>query len=149
MKQSHGFSLLEMLTVVTILMVLSSAVVPIIQKHVHCQKELQLRRNLRSMREAIDLYKKYADNGEIPNISDNYGYPESLEILVNGVIKHDGLRIRFLRKIPIDPMTKKATWGLRSIHNKLTDLTWSGDNVYDIYSLSNNIGTDNIPYRYW
>lgn len=151
MKRKRGFTLLEMLVTVTVLMILASAVQPIVKNRIKRQKELELRRSLREIRQAIDSYKKSVDNKKIvPTIPDSYGYPATLEVLVEGERKRDSeIKMRFLRRIPIDPFTGKATWGLRSITDSRTSTMWGGDNVYDVYSLAPGKGSDDIPYREW
>ena len=151
MKSKRGFTLLEMLVTVTVLMILASAVQPIVKNRIKRQKELELRRSLREIRQAIDNYKKSVDSKKIvAATSDSYGYPATLEVLVEGEHKRDSeIKVRFLRRIPIDPFIGKATWGLCSITDSRTSTMWGGGNVYDVYSLAPGIGSDNIPYREW
>ncbi len=151
MKLQRGFSLLEMLLVATILVILASAVMPMARNGVRRQRELELRRDLREMREAIDDYKAKADQQKIKlPPPENNGYPESLEILVEGVtMTGKTTKMRFLRRIPVDPFTNKAEWGLRAINDDPTSTGWGGGSVYDVYSLAPGVGSNGIPYKDW
>jgi general secretion pathway protein G len=152
MKRQIGFTLLEMLVTATILVILASAVVPMAKNGIRRQRELELRRDLREMRMAIDDYKSKVDQQKIkPTAVENLGYPESLEILVEGAQMKDKAtgKIRFLRRIPIDPFTDKAEWGLRSVTDDPTSTGWGGGNVYDVYSLAQGVGSNGIPYKQW
>jgi len=152
-RQSHqrGFTLLEMLTVATILAILAAAIIPMVKNSLLRQQELELRRNLRELRTAIDSYKTMADQQKIkaPPVASN-GYPESLEVLVEGVpLTGKTTRIRFLRRIPVDPFTGQAKWGLRSAQDEHDSTSWGGGSVYDVYSLSKGKGMNGIPYKDW
>ena len=152
MRKSYGFTLLEMLVTATILVILASAVIPMAKNGVRRQRELELRRDLREMRMAIDDYKAKVDQQKIkPTSVENLGYPESLEILVEGVQMKDKAtgKIRFLRRIPVDPFTSKAEWGLRSVTDDPTSTGWGGGNVYDVYSLAQGVGSNGIAYNQW
>ena len=149
--RTRGFTLLEMLTTVTVLLILASAVVPMAKNGVRRQKELELRRSLREVRLAIDSYKTQVDQQKIkaPPLENN-GYPESLEILVEGApMMGKTLKMRFLRRIPVDPVLNKAEWGLRSIADEPDSSSWGGGNVFDLYSLAPGTGMNGIPYREW
>lgn len=149
--RTRGFTLLEMLTTVTVLLILASAVVPMAKNGVRRQKELELRRSLREVRLAIDSYKTQVDQQKIkaPPLENN-GYPESLEILVEGApMMGKTLKMRFLRRIPVDPFLGKAEWGLRSIADEPDSTSWGGGNVFDLYSLAPGTGMNGIPYREW
>jgi general secretion pathway protein G len=151
MKKNKGFTLLEMLVTVTVLAILASAVVPMTRNGVRRQKEMELRRTLRELRVALDDYKAKADQNKVKAPPpENFGYPESLEILVEGVpVTGKTGKIRFLRRIPVDPMTGKAEWGLRAIGDEPTSSSWGGGNVFDVYSLALGTGSNGIPYKEW
>lgn len=149
--RTRGFTLLEMITTVTVLLILASAVVPMAKNGIRRQKELELRRSLREVRLAIDTYKTMVDQQKIkPPPLENNGYPESLEILVEGApMMGKTLKIRFLRRIPVDPFLGKVEWGLRSIADEPDSTSWGGGNVFDIYSMAPGTGMNGIPYREW
>jgi len=146
-----GFTLLEMLVTLTVLMILASSVIPMARNGVRREKELELRRDLREMRTAIDLYKSQVDQQKIKAPApENYGYPESLEKLVEGeTMMGKTTKMRFLRRIPVDPFTGKADWGKRSITDDPSSYGWGGGNVYDVYSLAQGTGSNEIPYKDW
>jgi general secretion pathway protein G len=152
MKRQQGFTLMEMLITATVLLILASAVVPMAKNGIRRQKELELRRALRTMREAIDSYKADAERQKIkPPPLDNNGYPETLEILVEGApaAQNRTLKIRYLRGIPVDPFTGKPEWGKRSIADDPNSTSWGGSNVFDVFSLAQGKGMNDIPYREW
>ena len=151
MKIRNGFTLLEMLVTVTVLAILASAVIPMARNGIRREKELELRRDLREMRLAIDDYKNKVDQQKIKAPApENNGYPESLEILVEGqTMTGKTTKMRFLRRIPVDPFTGKPDWGLRSITDDPTSTGWGGGNVYDVYSLAPGVGSNEIPYKQW
>lgn len=149
--KSRGFTLLEMITTVTVLLILASALVPMARNSVRRQKELELHRALREIRLAIDSYKSMVDQQKIkaPPLENN-GYPESLEILVEGApMMGKTMKMRFLRRIPVDPFVGKAEWGLRSIADEPDSTSWGGGNVFDVYSQAQGTGMNGIPYRDW
>ena len=152
MKHSRGFTLLEMIVTVTVLMILASAVVPLAKNGLKRQKELELRRGLREIRTAIDAFKLAVDQQQIkaPAVENN-GYPESLDALVQGALKNGSttVKIRFLRRVPVDPFTGKPEWGLRSIADEPNSTSWGGGNVFDVYSLAPGTGMNEIPYKDW
>jgi general secretion pathway protein G len=154
-RKDRGFTFIELLVVTTILLILASAVMPLARVTVQRQKEMELRRYLREMRTAIDKFKDAADAGLIGGFdlkAGGEGYPASLEILVEGVsIVNDqtGRKLKFLRKIPIDPLTKSTDWGLRSYQDKPDATTWGGQNVYDVYTKSTGTALDGTKYRDW
>ena len=152
MKRNLGFTLLEMLVTCTVLVILASAVIPMAKNGIRRERELDLRRDLREMRRAIDDYKAKVDQQKIkPTSVENLGYPESLEILVEGVQMKDKAtgKVRFLRRIPVDPFTGKPEWGLRSLTDDPTSTGWGGGNVYDVYSLAPGVGSNGIAYNQW
>jgi general secretion pathway protein G len=151
-KRQGGFTLLELVVTATVLMILASVAVPLARNGLKRQQELELRRTLREMRTAIDDYKKMAEQQKIkapPPEANNY--PESLQVLVEGVPATGSLsrKIRFLRRVPIDPLTGKAEWGLRNSSDDATSTSWGGSHVYDVYSLSPATGMNGVPYREW
>lgn len=152
MKRQGGFTLLELVVTATILVILASVTVPLARNGLKRQQELELRRDLREMRQAIDEYKKQAEQQKIkaPPAEANF-YPESLEILVEGVpvTGSASRKVRFLRRIPVDPFTGKAEWGMRSTVDDANSTSWGGGHVYDVYSLSQGTGMNGIPYREW
>jgi len=148
-KQS-GMTLLELIMACAILMVLSSAALPIARVTVMRQKEAELRAALRELRTAIDRYKDMADRNLFRVEVGSEGYPPDLETLVNGVtFGADDRRVRFLRRIPVDPMTGRAEWGLRAIQDDPKSTSWSGKNVFDVFSLSQGTGLDGTRYAEW
>jgi Type II secretory pathway, pseudopilin PulG len=150
-----GYTFVELLIVVTVLMVLASAVLPLAQVTSQRQREAELRRNLREIRTAIDKFKDAVDTGLIPTTElrpDNEGYPPDLDKLVEGVaVANDatGRKLKFLRRIPIDPMTNDTEWGLRSYQDKPDSTSWGGQNVFDVYSKGGGTGLDGTKYRDW
>lgn len=160
-RRRRGFTLLEMVVTLSILALLTAVAIPVITTSVKREKEIQLQQSLRLLRQAIDDYKKLADEKKIKVDPDSFGYPPDLETLVNGVeveqeITDDSGRkttkkvlIRFLRKIPLDPMTNSYDWGLRSYQDKPDSDTWGGDNVYDVYTRSQGTALDGTKYRDW
>ena len=152
MKRQGGFTLMELVVTATVLMILASVVVPLARNGLKRQHELELRRDLREMRMAIDDYRRQAETQKIkaPPVEANF-CPESLQLLVEGVPATGSLsrKVRFLRRIPIDPFTGKAEWGLRSTTDEANSTSWGGGHVYDVYSLSNGIGMYGVPYREW
>jgi general secretion pathway protein G len=156
-----GFTLIELVATVTIVAILASAALPMLQMSVQRAKENELRANLRQIREAIDAYKKVADikDGPIKKIEGKTGYPTNLEALVEGVVDEkdpNKSKIRFLRRIPIDPMqppresseSLSNNWGLRSYESEANNPE-QGDDVYDVYSLSPQVGINGVPYAQW
>ncbi|HLO68981.1 MAG TPA: prepilin-type N-terminal cleavage/methylation domain-containing protein [Holophaga sp.] len=149
--RQRGFTLLEMLVTATVLVILASAVVPMAKNGIRRQRELELRRVLREMRTAIDTYKEMADQKKIkaPPV-ENQGYPESLEILVEGTpAMGKDAKVRFLRRIPVDPITGRAEWGMRSVSDDPASSSWGGGCVFDVYSLATGTGSNGKPYREW
>ena len=156
MKQcQRGFTFLELVIVTAILMLLASTIMPMAQVVSTRQKEVELRRSLREMRTAIDKFKDAVDQGQIPTTElepGNEGYPPDLETLVNGVSAANdasGRKLKFLRKIPIDPMTNSADWGKRAYQDKADSQSWGGKNVYDIYTTYKGTALDGTKYQDW
>ena len=154
-RETLGYSFVELLVVSSILLILASAVAPLAQVTMQRQREIELRRALREMRTAIDGYKDAVDLGVIGGTEidpENQGYPPSLETLVGGVEPVDenaASVLRFLRRIPIDPMTKSTDWGLRSYQDDPDQTRWGGGNVYDVYTKSRGTALDGTRYRDW
>src|SRR5580693_8181076 len=148
-----GLTLVELIVAFTILLVLTSMAVPLARGNVRRIKERQLREALHDMRAAIDKYKDMADGGKLGiQKIDAYGYPESLQALVDGV-KGSGqaadTKLKFLRRIPLDPMTNTREWGVRSMQDDPTNMSWGGQNVFDVYSKTENKAADGTPYSEW
>ena len=146
-----GMTLLELIIACAILMVLASAALPVTRMSIRFQRETELRRDLREMRNAIDRYKDVADRNLIQVELGTEGYPPDLGTLVKGV-KLSGLadrQIRFLRRIPIDPMTGQPEWGLRCVQDEPDSTSWCSKNVFDVYSKSYGTGSDGRRYSEW
>jgi general secretion pathway protein G len=147
---SHrGVTLLEMIMVITIILILMGAAVPVVKMSVRRQRETELRQDLWEMRAAVDRYKDAADRNMFQIKLDSQGYPPDLDTLVNGVEATGGKKIRFLRRIPIDPMTGDKDWGLRSMQDDPTSESWGGQNVFDVYSKSNGTAINGTKYKDW
>lgn len=146
-----GFTIAEMVIVAAVLSILAAAVIPLVHTTRKRVKEIELRSALREMRYAIDEYKRYSDAGLLPVDLGTDGYPSDLETLVEGVdiVGQVDKQARFLRRIPVDPMTGEAEWGLRSYQDDPDSLSWGGENVYDVFSLSQGVGLNGIPYEEW
>ncbi len=154
----RGFTLIEMLVTLTLLAILAAAVFPLAKNAVKREKEIELYRSLRLIREAIDAYKKLADENKIELDDEDEGYPPDLETLVAGVeVTEEGEEdeepktriVKFLRRIPKDPMTNSYEWGLRSYQDDADSDVWGGENVYDIYTKSFGTALDGTKYRDW
>jgi general secretion pathway protein G len=151
----RGYTFIELLVVTTILLILASAVMPLAQVTSQRQREAELHRSLREMRTAIDKFKDAVDQGMIAPTSlqpGNEGYPPSLEALVEGVPAAgdaSGRKLKFLRHVPIDPMTSGTDWGLRAYQDEPDATSWGGRNVFDVYTKSGGTGLDGTKYRDW
>ena len=154
MNGERGFTFIEMIVVTTILLVLASTVMPLAQVTMQRQREAELHRALREMRTALDKFKDAVDQGLIPSTElepANEGYPPDLEKLVDGVsVANDasGRKLKFLRRIPVDPMTRDE-WGLRSFQDDPDSKSWGGQNVFDVYTKSEGTALDGTKYRDW
>jgi general secretion pathway protein G len=154
-KQVAGFTFIELLVTTAVLMVLASAALPLARVTMKRQREMELRRSLREMREAIDKFKDMADTQviaptEVPFGSE--GYPASLTVLVEGVARNNdasGSKIKLLRRIPIDPMTGSADWGMRAYQDARDSTVWGGQNVFDVYSKAEGTALDGTKYKDW
>ncbi|WP_263376561.1 type II secretion system protein [Granulicella aggregans] len=143
-----GLSFVELIIVVTILAILAGAAVPIARFQVKRQKEKELRRDLWEMRAAIDAYKDAAMKGGMVTKADSMNYPPDLQTLVDGV-DIQSKKVKFLRKIPIDPMTGNTDWGLRSNQDEPDSDSFGGQNVFDVYTKSNGTALDGTKYSTW
>ena len=143
--------MVELAVVATMILILTAMIVPITRFQITRQKENELKAALRTMREAIDEYKRMSDSGLIQVALDTEGYPKTLESLVKGVdvVGQIKKKKRFMRKIPVDPMTGKDEWGFRSYQDDPDSRSWGRQNVYDVYSLSDGTGLDKTKYKDW
>ncbi len=153
-ERSRGVTYLELIATATIMMILASAILPLGRVAVRRQREIELRRELRTLRRAIDQYKLAVDQGQIGGTDvklGSEGYPEDLETLVKGVRRVGTVdrKLKFLRRIPVDPMTDTAEWGLRCYQDDPDSTSWCGDNVWDVYSKSTAKGLDGTTYNTW
>jgi len=150
-----GYTFIELLVVSVIIMILASAVMPLAKVSARRQREVELRRALREMRTAIDKYKDAADLGQISPLDLKVGaenYPPDLDTLVNGVSAANdatGRKLRFLRRVPIDPMTHADEWGLRSYQDDPDATRWGGQNVFDVRTTFNGTALDGTKYKDW
>ena len=147
-KQERGLTLVELIITIAILGILASAAAPMTMLVIKRQKERELRRELWEMREAIDHYKDVADSGGVMIKVDSNGYPPDLETLVNG-IDLQGKKVRFLRRIPVDPMTGKPEWGFRSMQDDPDSDSYGGHAVFDVHSKSHGTALDGTKYSSW
>jgi general secretion pathway protein G len=147
--RQRGVTLLEMIVVITILLILMGAAVPIAKVSVRRQREVELRRALWEMRSAIDRYKDAADKNAFQIKLGTEGYPPDLDTLVNGVEIAGGKKLRFLRHIPKDPVTGTTDWGLRSMQDDPQSDSWGGQNVFDVYTKSTGTGLNGTKYKDW
>jgi general secretion pathway protein G len=143
-----GLTLVELIICVAIVAVLASAAIPIARFQVKREKERELRRDLWEMRDAIDRYKDAADKGAMQIKADSLGYPPDLETLVNGVDIQDK-KVKFLRRIPTDPMTGNTDWGLRSNQDDADSDSFGGQNVFDVHTKSQGTALDGTKYSTW
>jgi general secretion pathway protein G len=150
-RSEAGFSLAELVTVAAVMAILALVTLPVAKFTAKRSREADLRQSLRQMRSAIDEYKRYSDAGLIPVDLGTDGYPKKLEVLVEGVdiVGQVDKKLKLLRRVPIDPMTGKDEWGLRSYQDDSDATSWGGEDIYDVYSLSGGVGLNGIPYRKW
>jgi len=154
MKRARGFTYIELIIATFILAILAAAIVPVAEVTAKRAKEVELRRNLRILRDAIDAYKQSVDLGLIGG-SDvelgSEGYPPDLETLVEGVNQVGAVdkKLKFLRRIPFDPMTHSTDWGFRSYQDEPDSYSWGGQNIYDVYTKSSETALDGTKYRDW
>ena len=148
-RRSRGVTLLELIIVITVILILMGGAVPVVRLSVKRARETELRRDLWEMRNAIDRYKDAADKNAFQQKLDSQGYPPDLDTLVNGVEIQGGKKLRFLRRIPIDPMTGNKEWGMRSMQDDPTSDSWGGQNVFDVYTKSSGTGLNGTKYKDW
>ena len=152
---ARGYTFIELLVVTTIILILASAVQPLAKVTIQRSREAELHRVLREMRTAIDKFKDAADAGMIPTTelkANSEGYPPDLETLVEGVsVANDatGRKLKFLRKVPVDPMTHASEWGMRSYQDKPDATRWGGQNVFDVYTTFDGTALDGTKYKDW
>lgn len=150
-----GFSFVELLVVTALLGILASAIMPLAHVAMQRQREIELRRALRELRTAIDHYKDAADQGMIAATElklGNEGYPPTLEVLVEGVRASGDAtdrKLKFLRRIPIDPITRSKEWGMRSYQDRPDSRSWGGQNVFDVFTTSDGTALDGTKYKDW
>jgi len=154
-RKARGYTFVELLVVSTIILILASAIMPLAKVTARRHRESELRRALREMRTAIDKYKDQADLGNISALElkpGNENYPPDLQTLVDGVAAANdptGRKLKFLRHIPVDPMTHSIEWGLRSYQDKPDSTHWGGQNVFDVYTTFDATALDGTKYRDW
>jgi general secretion pathway protein G len=148
-RSQRGVTLIEMIIVITILLILMGAAVPVVRVSVKRQKETELRQALWEMRNSIDRYKDAADRNAFQIKLGTEGYPPDLDTLVNGVEAQGAKKLRFLRRIPTDPMTGSKDWGLRSMQDDPKSESWGGQNVFDVYTKSDGTALDGTKYKDW
>jgi general secretion pathway protein G len=150
-RGERGYTLAELVMVAVVMTILAMAVLPVAKYTSRRTKELELKQALRTMRAGIDEFKRYSDAGMIPIDLGTDGYPAELEVLVEGVdlVGQIDRKVKFLRRVPLDPMTGEPEWGLRSYQDDPDSTSWGGENVYDVYSLSGGVGLNGVPYEKW
>ena len=154
-RSERGYTFVEVLVVATIILILASAIMPLARVTSQRSREAELRRALREMRTAIDKYKDAADTGQIGSLDLKVGsenYPPDLDTLVEGVTAANdatGRKLKFLRKIPTDPMTHTTEWGMRSYQDRPDSTRWGGQNVFDVFTTFDGKALDGTKYRDW
>jgi general secretion pathway protein G len=146
--RERGLTLVELIVAIAILAILAGAAVPLARTTVRRSKERELRRDLWEMRDAIDRYKDAADRGAFQIKVGTEGYPPDLETLVKG-IDSNGKKLRFLRRVPVDPMTGNTEWGVRSMQDEPDSTSWGGQNVFDVYTKAPGTALDGTKYSEW
>ena len=147
-SRARGVTLVELIVAIALISLLAGAAIPVVRTAIKRERERELRTRLWEMRDAIDRYKDAADRGAFQIKLDSQGYPPDLETLAKGGdVK--GKKIRFLRRIPVDPMTKTADWGLRSMQDSPESTSWGGQSVFDVYSKSTDTALDGTKYQDW
>ena len=147
-RRARGFTLIELIVATAILVILTGMALPLARLSIKREKEHELRYDLWQMRDAIDRYKDAADRNAMQTKVDSMGYPPDLQTLVDGV-DMGGKKVRFLRKIPVDPMTGNTDWGLRSLQDEPASDSWGGQNVFDVYTKSEGTALDGTKYKEW
>jgi general secretion pathway protein G len=148
---ARGFTLIELIITVTIVAILTALAVPLARNTIKREKEVALKQELREIRTAIDKYKDLSDRGIIQVKLGTEGYPESLNVLVEGVQMTGAVdkKVKFLRRIPEDPMTNSMEWGMRSYQDDPKSQRWGGQNVFDVYTKSDGTALDGTKYKDW
>ena len=148
---SRGFTLIELIITITIVAILTALAVPLTRNTIKREKEVTLRQQLREIRAAIDKYKEFSDSGQIQIKLGTEGYPETLDVLVEGVQMAGAVdkKLKLLRRIPVDPMTNSTEWGLRSYQDDADAASWGQQNVFDVYTKSGGTALDGTKYRDW
>jgi general secretion pathway protein G len=155
LHRDDGYTFVELLVVTALVAILASAVMPLARVATQRQREIELRRTLRELRTAIDHYKDAADQGMIAATElklGNEGYPPTLEVLVEGVRASGDAtdrKLKFLRRIPIDPLTGTKEWGMRSYQDRPDARSWGGQNVFDVFTASEGTALDGTKYKDW
>jgi general secretion pathway protein G len=147
-RRTRGFTLIELIVATTILIVLTALAVPMVRVTIKREKEHELRHALWEMRDAIDRYKDAADRGAFRTKVGSENWPPDLDTLVKGE-DVQGKKLKFLRRIPIDPMTNSTDWGMRSMQDDPTSDSWGGQNVFDVFTKSQGTGLDGTQYKDW
>jgi general secretion pathway protein G len=147
-SSQRGMTLIELIVAISIMMILTTAVLPVARLTIRREREKELRRDLWEMRDAIDRYKDAADRGLFQIKLGTEGYPPDLDTLVKGV-DIGGKKVRFLRRVPVDPMTGKTEWGQRSMQDDPKSTSWGGQNVFDVYTQSQDTALDGTKYIEW
>ena len=147
-NRASGFTLIELIVATAIIVILTSMVLPLARLNIQRERERELRYDLWMMRDAIDRHKDAADRGAFQIKVGTEGYPADLDTLVSGV-DVGGKKVRFLRKIPVDPMTRSTEWGLRSSQDKPDSTRWGGQNVFDVYTTFDGKALDGTKYKDW
>jgi len=145
---ARGFTLVELIIATTIMVILTGMALPLARVTIAREKEHELRYDLWMMRDAIDRYKDAADRGAFQIKVDSQGYPPDLDTMVQGV-DSNGKKLKFLRRIPVDPMTGKPEWGMRSMQDDATSDSWGEQNVFDVYTKSEGTALDGTKYKDW
>jgi general secretion pathway protein G len=147
-KSQRGFTLIELIVATTILVILTGMAIPLARVTIKRERERELRHALWEMRDAIDRYKDAADRGAFQIKVGSNGYPADLDTLVKGV-DVGGKKLKFLRRVPMDPMTGNTDWGLRSMQDDPDSNSWDGENVFDVYTKSQGTALDGTQYKDW
>jgi general secretion pathway protein G len=147
-RRRAGFTLIELIVATAIIAILAGLAIPVMTFAIKRERERELRRDLWMMRDAIDRYKDAAERGGFQTKVGTEGYPPDLETLVKG-IDSNGKKIKFLRRVPIDPMTGKDEWGMRSMQDDAASDSWGGQNVFDVYTKSEGTALDGTKYKDW
>jgi len=150
-KSPEGFTFVELMASITIILLLTTIALPLARLQIQRTKEVELRRELRQIRDAIDHYKDFADHQMIPVKADTFGYPPDIQTLVDGVTLKGAAtaKYKFLRRLPVDPMTDSTDWGMRSMQDDTDSRSWGGQNVFDVYSKSDGTALNGTKYSDW